>query len=439
MKKYFAYIAFAALVFAVSCNKEEINTTVETELITVEINPEVKTSLSGVNTEWTAGDAVSVTVAGKNIGTLTLVDGNTFSGEIEAGHDGDATLNYPAGVTEVPATQAAVANSFANGAALLEGTTTMDALRAGEGATLLNKTALLCFKPYVAGDVVFTIGSISYTIKDCTSGTTYFACVSPVSGASLSYTLGGDEGAKAKDNVAFEAGKIYNLGELKIKTYVYLVPNVNWQNENAKFAAYFYVDDNNNTWVEMTKSSAGVYTCAVPDGYPNVIFCRMDPSKAITAGWGAKWDQTNNLTVPTGNKNYYYIEGWSKSNASKWDTSAYTSTYFPSSDKRYLLPQEEWAQNNERYAAYFFEGNSNKWVNLSKVSGCKYLTGSYYEVAVQSGYSNMIFCRMNKSTTDNTWNNKWDQTKDLSVNGGELYTVSKKSNSQKESWSKFSY
>ena len=118
MKKYFAYIAFAALVFAVSCNKEEVNTTVETELITVEINPEVKTSLSGVNTEWTAGDAVSVTVAGKNIGTLTLVDGNTFSGEIEAGHHGDATLNYPAGVTEVPATQAAVANSFANSSTL---------------------------------------------------------------------------------------------------------------------------------------------------------------------------------------------------------------------------------------------------------------------------------------------------------------------------------
>ena len=221
MKKHFVFLASAALVIAASCNKAEIDTPVEgapveTELISVQLNPETKTSLSGMETVWSEGDAVSVTVGGKNIGTLELVEGNTFSGEIEAGHDGEAVLNYPAGVTSVPAEQAAVAGTFANGAALLKGTTTLAALRAGEGATLSNTTALLSFSVAVAGDVVFTLGEATYTVKGCKAGETYYACVAPVAGAALSYTVAGADGLKSKAGVTFEAGLVYELGELSV-------------------------------------------------------------------------------------------------------------------------------------------------------------------------------------------------------------------------------
>ena len=221
MKKHFVFLASAALVIAASCNKAEIDTPVEgapveMELISVQLNPETKTSLSGMETVWSEGDAVSVTVGGENIGTLTLVEGNTFSGEIVAGHDGDAVLNYPAGVTSVPAEQEAVAGTFANGAALLEGTTTVAALRAGEGASLSNKTALLSFSVAVAGDVVFTLGEATYTVKGCKAGETYYACVAPVAGAALSYTVAGADGLKSKAEVTFEAGLVYELGELSV-------------------------------------------------------------------------------------------------------------------------------------------------------------------------------------------------------------------------------
>ena len=43
---------------------------------------------------------------------------------------------------------------------------------------------------------------------------------------------------------------------------------------------------------------------------------------------------------------------------------------------------------------------------------------SIYTVAVPDGYSSVIFCRMNGSTTDNAWSNKWNQTSDLSVSDG---------------------
>jgi hypothetical protein len=221
MKKHFIFFASAALVIAASCNKAEIDTPVEgapveMELISVQLNPETKTSLSGMETVWSEGDAVSVTVGGENIGTLTLVEGNTFRGEIVAGHDGDAVLNYPAGVTSVPAEQEAVAGTFANGAALLEGTTTVAALRAGEGASLSNKTALLSFSVAVAGDVVFTLGEATYTVKGCKAGETYYACVAPVAGAALSYTVAGADGLKSKAEVTFEAGLVYELGELSV-------------------------------------------------------------------------------------------------------------------------------------------------------------------------------------------------------------------------------
>ena len=51
-----------------------------------------------------------------------------------------------------------------------------------------------------------------------------------------------------------------------------------------------------------------------------------------------------------------------------------------------------------------------------------------YEVHLPEGYDygcNIIFCRMNPSTSANNWNNKWNQTSDLKTptDGKNLYTV----------------
>jgi len=215
MKKIFILMASAALMLAASCNKMEENTTtepaVETELITIELNPTTKTQLSGTETLWSAGDAVDVLVGGESVGTLTLVEGSTFSGELTTvGLTGPATLHYPAGVKEVPATQAAVENSFANGAALLEGETTIDDLRAGNGASLQNTTALLQFSVALAGDVTFEVGSTKYTVTGCETGKTYYACVAPTT-ATFMARINGFFSKKASKNVTFIANQIANL------------------------------------------------------------------------------------------------------------------------------------------------------------------------------------------------------------------------------------
>ena len=86
----------------------------------------------------------------------------------------------------------------------------------------------------------------------------------------------------------------------------------------------------------------------------------------------------------------------------------------------YLVPNANWKKDNARFAAYFF-GNGEKWVSMTKVSG----ETDLYSVDVPSGYPSVIFCRMNGGTTANNWDNKWNQTGDLTVptNGNNRFTV----------------
>lgn len=218
MKKYIIFIASAVLMMT-ACAKEEINTaTGETEFISVEFVA-TKTALNtdGKNTNWTTGDKVSVTVESKNLGTLEYVGDNKFEGEIgSVGLDGklQATINYPAGKTTVPATQAAVAGSFADEAAFLEGTVTLANLRAGNGGELNNTTALLQFQVAQAGDVTFEVGTAKYTVTGCETGKTYYACVAPATNVSFVARIGGYLSKKASANKTFTENKKVVLGTL---------------------------------------------------------------------------------------------------------------------------------------------------------------------------------------------------------------------------------
>ena len=81
-----------------------------------------------------------------------------------------------------------------------------------------------------------------------------------------------------------------------------------WQTDNAWFAAYFF--GNGDKWVKMTDLGSGLYTCETPQdkAYTSVIFCRMNGSNS-TLGWGAKWDQTGDLTL-SASKDFYKGNSW---------------------------------------------------------------------------------------------------------------------------------
>ena len=90
----------------------------------------------------------------------------------------------------------------------------------------------------------------------------------------------------------------------------------------------------------------------------------------------------------------------------------------------FLVPNSNWKVDNARFAVYYWDNNGNYWVSMTKVT-----TGAHkdcYMAKIPKGYSNIIFCRMNPSASANNWNNKWNQSSDLTIptNGNNLYTVS---------------
>ena len=101
---------------------------------------------------------------------------------------------------------------------------------------------------------------------------------------------------------------------------LYLQPNSNWMMGGARFAAYFW-NSYGNTWVDMTlvPGKTDLYECVAPDGYPNVIFCRMNPATSDN-NWDNKWDQTVDLTI-SGSNNHFTVNDGAWNNASgRWST-----------------------------------------------------------------------------------------------------------------------
>lgn len=85
----------------------------------------------------------------------------------------------------------------------------------------------------------------------------------------------------------------------------------------------------------------------------------------------------------------------------------------------YVRPSAHWRYESARFAAYFYQGDQNIWVNLT------FVESNVYRAVCPEGYGTVIFCRMNPKATENKWENKWNQTNDLvvSTNIGKVYLV----------------
>ncbi len=81
-----------------------------------------------------------------------------------------------------------------------------------------------------------------------------------------------------------------------------------------------------------------------------------------------------------------------------------------------------WAADNARFAMYLCNGTSSaEWVDMTLVEQ------GIYQGVVPSGknHKNVIFCRMNPSSSTNDWGNKWNQSGDLTYDGtNNLFTPS---------------
>ena len=81
---------------------------------------------------------------------------------------------------------------------------------------------------------------------------------------------------------------------------LYLKPNSNWNEANARFAAYFFGNSYSKvTWVDMKDSDKdGIYEVVIPQDYyyTKVIFCRMNPG-TTNNDFSNSWNQTGDLEI----------------------------------------------------------------------------------------------------------------------------------------------
>ncbi len=295
---------------------------------------------------------------------------------------------------------------------------------------------------------------------------------------------------------------VYNVGDVGVPPVkpdtLYLQPNDNWKQEDASFAMYLF----NNTvdiWVSMAEAINGIYSAAIPEGdWEKVIFVRKKPNSANN--WENKWNQTNDLLIPTDGTNEYSITSSSEwnGNIGSWVTytncahiygdpiwtwngtlsasaafvctkqdcdhvehvnaalsrtasnnaititatvsfngTEYTNTKNIAKDGNiYLTVNSNWPKDGARFAACFSDGSTESWIDLTETDN-----DGVYSGAIPSGsWSSVTFCRMNPAKTDNIWNNKWNASSVQSIptNGDNCYTVESGAwNSENGTWSLF--
>lgn len=150
------------------------------------------------------------------------------------------------------------------------------------------------------------------TETEVLDGVTYYVFQLPAeaTGKTLNVVFNDGNGTQTKDLSGVVEGNLFfdNYVEPVAPSDVvlYLQPNANWNIDGARFAAYFF--GNGETWVDMTlvEGKTNIYAVTVPAGFENIIFCRMNPGVAAN-NWGNKWNQTEDLKVPTDGTNLYTV------------------------------------------------------------------------------------------------------------------------------------
>jgi len=78
--------------------------------------------------------------------------------------------------------------------------------------------------------------------------------------------------------------------------YLYLTVASSWKSDGARFAAYFFGNGDKWSSMEEVEGQSNIYCCELPDGYTDVIFCRMSGSASVNS-WDNMWNQTVDLSL----------------------------------------------------------------------------------------------------------------------------------------------
>lgn len=190
---------------------------------------------------------------------------------------------------------------------------------------------------------------VEMTEKETIDDVEYFAYTlsSELNGKTISVIFNnGNNGKQTADITGVELTKDntftnYVEPAKPTETKLYLKPNANWMADGARFSAYLWGNGVTAVWYDMTlvEGETDIYEFTLPEGYENIIFCRMNPSTTAN-DWNNKWNQTGDLKVPTDGKNLFTLAAdvWDGATTT-WDT--YTPAEAPAEPEALATPVVE--------------------------------------------------------------------------------------------------
>ncbi len=264
-----------------------------------------------------------------------------------------------------------------------------------------------------------------------TPNTTYYIAIAPTAleeNQGFSIEFNGYKVKEFKKAFTFRHNIIYNLGLLEDVGYGIVGVVNNWGNDGAdvrmeEFSEGLYVARNveiatdgaikirrNNLWADNANYGLLVAGNVEVDHVYDVISSGGSKDMTVSAGTYDIWlDKANN-------KVYVMTPGKDISEAK-----APVANVPTAKDGFTYLKPGLWTEAGARFALYYWNASGNGWVDLNVVEGYT----DYYEVIVPVDCTGFKFVRMNPATTDNNWDNKWNETGDLTVqtDGNNLFTI----------------
>ena len=439
MKKNLFMVAAVALMALVSCNKEELGNNSNGVVFVAELEQDASTKTTlGTDRKahWEVNDEIKINgtvftankVGPESSFTTTAENFDVTATPFRAVYPASSYISNAA--VDIPANQdgqfasasIAVAESsdqylkFQNLSSILKFQVPVacNEVKIESSASLAGRITV----NYSNGDMSPDYAGVTQPRKaitvagDFVPETDYYVAVKPDT-HTLTVSIDGKDSKASTKSVTLDRSKIYNLGVLP----------------EPKKNVRLYIESE-KTGFDMKIYAWGLDDVTLPNEWP---------------GESLSWDSSANkyyydFPLEVKDRKISFIVNVNadscKSNDLEQTFNNYEETYSLNWKWLYLKPNSNWKQSSAKFAAYFFTKNvsGEYWQWMMKLDndnyGCLIPPGSF---------KNVIFCRMNSSATEMKWDNKWNQTADLTIptDGKNLYTVTPGwwDNSDNNQWS----